>query len=247
MEIPPLGMVDDLLTVSACGHKTAMVSSYINGKTDCKKLQFGVNKCKKMHVGRTDDYKCQDTLIESWKEEVVRNVVTGDVTVKDVVDSTHTMELIENEKYLGDLISKDGRNILNIKSRAAKGTGIVNKIMTMLNNLPIGRRYFEIAMILRDSLFISSMLFNSEAWYNITNAELSLLDSVDVQMLRRVLDAPRSTPKEFLYLELGCLPLRDIIRQRRLGFYHYILNESSDSLIHKFLKSQQRNRTKKTG
>ena len=115
----------------------------------------------------------------------------------------------------------------------------------MLNNLPIGRHYFEIAMILRDSLLVSSMLFNSEAWYNITNAELNLLETVDVQLLRRILDAPRSTPKEFLYLELGCLPFRDIIRQRRLGFYHYILNESSDSLIHKFLKSQQRNRTKK--
>ena len=137
-------MVDDLLTVSACGHKTAMVSSFINGKTDCKKLQFGVNKCKKMHVGRTDDYKCQNTLIESWKEEVVKNVITGDVTVKDVVDSIHTMELIEKEKYLGDLISNDGRNILNIKSRVAKGTGIVNKIMTLLNNLPIGMRTLKL-------------------------------------------------------------------------------------------------------
>ena len=245
VDIPPLGMVDNLITVSDCGHKTAMVSSYINGKTDCKKLQFGVNKCKKIHVGKTDDYKCQDTMIDSWNEEVVKDFVTGEISVKDFVGSTHVIESTENERYLGDLISRDGKNILNIKSRVAKGIGIVNKIITMLNNLPIGRRYFEIAMILRDSLLISSMLFNSVAWYNITNTELSLLETVDTQLLRRVLDAPRTTPKEFLYLELGCIPFRDIIRQRRLGFYHYILNESSDSLLQKCLKSQQKNRTKK--
>ena len=47
VEIPPLGMVDDLLCVSECGFKTAMLNSYINYKTNSKKLQFGVTKCKK--------------------------------------------------------------------------------------------------------------------------------------------------------------------------------------------------------
>jgi hypothetical protein len=52
VDIPPLGMVDDLICVSECGHKTAMMNSYINFKTNSKKLQFGVKKCKKMHVGK---------------------------------------------------------------------------------------------------------------------------------------------------------------------------------------------------
>ena len=44
VDIPPLGMVDDLICVSECGHKTAMMNSYINFKTNSKKLQFGVKK-----------------------------------------------------------------------------------------------------------------------------------------------------------------------------------------------------------
>ena len=40
VEIPPLGMVDDLICISECGHKTAMMNTFINSK----KLQFGVNK-----------------------------------------------------------------------------------------------------------------------------------------------------------------------------------------------------------
>ena len=72
-----------------------------------------------------------------------------------------------------------------------------------------------------------------------------LLESIDNQYLRRLLNAERGTPNEILYLELGVLPLRDIIRQRRFGFYHYILNEKPGTLIHKFLISQTRNRSKK--
>ena len=40
VDIPPLGMVDDLLCVSECGYKTTQMNSYIKFKTNSKKLQF---------------------------------------------------------------------------------------------------------------------------------------------------------------------------------------------------------------
>ena len=43
-----------------------------------------------------------------------------------------TMEEKNEEKYLGDIISNDGRNIKNIKARVSKGKGINSKILTML-------------------------------------------------------------------------------------------------------------------
>ena len=58
VDIPPLSMLDDLICISECGHKTAMAHSYIKFKSSSKKLQFGSEKCKKMHVGKTkEDYK----------------------------------------------------------------------------------------------------------------------------------------------------------------------------------------------
>ena len=89
------------------------------------------------------------------------------------------------------------------------------------------------------------MLFNSEAWYNLTEAELNLLESGDLELLRGILKTPKSTPKEMLFLELGIVPFREIIRQRRLGFLSYILKENKESMIHKFFESQRRNRTSK--
>ena len=92
---------------------------------------------------------------------------------------------------------------------------------------------------------VSCALFNSEAWYNVTNAELDLLETVDLMLLRSILRAPTSTPKEMLYLELGCLPYREIIRQKRLSFLYYILHENTESMIYQFFEAQMKERTSK--
>ena len=45
----------------------------------------------------------------------------------------HIMEASETEKYLGDLISREGKNEKNIHARKAKGTGIVDQIISILD------------------------------------------------------------------------------------------------------------------
>ena len=74
---------------------------------------------------------------------------------------------------------------------------------------------------------------------------MDLLETVDNNLLRGILKAPQSTPKEMFFLELGILPLREIIRKRRLGFLYYILQQKEDSIISKVFKSQMNNPTPK--
>ena len=60
---------------------------------------------------------------------------------------------------MGDIISTDGKNMKNIKARVIKGKTIVKRIFTILEGIPLGRRYYEVAILLRDSLLVSSMLY----------------------------------------------------------------------------------------
>ena len=117
--------------------------------------------------------------------------------------------------------------------------------MSILTDICFGRHYFEVAIILRNSLLISSLLTNAEAWYNLTVADMKELESVDENLLRKILECPSSTPKEMLYLELGVLPIRYIIMMRRLNFLQYILYEDKNSLIHSFLITQLKKPTPK--
>ena len=49
-----------------------------------------------------------------------------------------------------------------------------------------GRFYYEVAVLLRSALLVSSLLFNYEPWYNVTAADLNLLENVDLMLLRRI-------------------------------------------------------------
>ena len=183
--------------------------------------------------------------MDKWKEIEIENEESGIPKIKDAVDGEQDMETKDSEKYLGDIISTDGKNLKNIKARVTKGTGIISKIITMMEGIPFGKFYYQVGIILRNSLLVSSLLCNSEAWYNVTNSELELLESVDLRFLRSLLKAPRATPKEMIYLELGCVPLRELIIKRRILFLHYILNESESSIILKFFNAQLKNRRPK--
>ena len=108
-----------------------------------------------------------------------------------------------------------------------------------MDDLCLGDYHFEAANILRNSLLLSSLLSNSETWYDVTKKEMSELESVDEILLRKILSAHSKTPLETLYLESGNIPIRFIMMSRRLNFLHYILNEDDDSLLKRFFTAQR--------
>ena len=210
----------------------------VPGNCDMKKHEKENFKCKQCENSFGIEVKLEDHK-KIHKSESIKIRLTDDFAGEEEMESK------KDERYLGDIIATDGRNIKNIEARVKKGIGIVKNILDMLEGIPFGKFYYEVAVILRNSLLVSSILFNSEAWYNLTQAELNLIETVDIDFLRGVLKAPRSTPKEMFFLELGILPLREIIRKRRLGFLHYILQQKNDSIVYKVFEIQSRNPTSK--
>ena len=65
-------------------------------------------------------------------------------------------------------------------------------------------------------MLINGILFNSESWHGVTEKQVKSLEAIDESLLRTITKAHSKTPKEFLHLESGALPLRFIIAQRRI-------------------------------
>jgi hypothetical protein len=158
--------------------------------------------------------------------------------MEDVFCGSSRVESSEKEKYLGDIISHNGSNVKNIASRKAKGIGAGNKIMDYLEETIFGPFYFEVVFILRNSMFLNSILTNSEAWYGLSLTEIEQLQQVDEMLFIKILEVRQSCPKEMLYLDTGCTPIRYIIMLRKIMFLHYILNEDEESLIFRVLQAQ---------
>ena len=106
--------------------------------------------------------------IDNWEIKRVDECKTGVTNLTDVNSGQIKVDVAEQDKYLGDILTNDGKNLKNILARKAKGLGIIDRIMKMLEDLFFGPYQLEVALMWRNSLFLNGILTNSEAWYGLT-------------------------------------------------------------------------------
>ena len=99
-------------------------------------------------------------------------------------------------------------------------------------------------MILRESLFLSSLLLNSEAWVNYTEKDVRILEQCDEFLLSRILECDGNSSNAFKYLELGVIPIRFEIMKRKLMFLQYVLKQNKKSMIYRIFKAIEENPVK---
>ena len=69
--ISPLIMQDDTMTVSACGLKSHKMNTLINTCANMMGLQFGCDKCVKIHIGKNHHTDiCGKGKVDAWIDEV---------------------------------------------------------------------------------------------------------------------------------------------------------------------------------
>lgn len=227
ISIPTLALVDDLFKITKCGVESLKANAEIGTKVEMKNLKFGINKekqeatkCQHIHIGKPSAY-CPSLKVH-------------DVAMKKVPEA----------KYLGDIITAVGTMHRNIETRGKKSIGIISQIMSILKGLSLGIYYFSISVLLRNLLFVNSVLVNSEIWFPIKESDFKALEAADKLLLRRILEAPASCPTSLLYLDLGCTPIIHIIKCRRIMFLHYLLTRNPEDLIYKFFQTMIRKPTK---
>ena len=129
--VPPLAMVDDVLTISKCGVESVEMNAYMNQKTNIKRLQFGPEKCHQLHIG-PKQITCPDLFINTWKLKKREEYETGIRNLVDVENEDHKIEKTEEEKYSGDIITIYGKNVKNIVAKIAKAQAIIKQIKCIL-------------------------------------------------------------------------------------------------------------------
>ena len=224
VEIPSLGMVDNIMSIQKCSSNIVANNAIINSFIKSKKLRLSKTKCKRIHINKRNDKnnkKCSELKVHDDK----------------MADS-------EKEKYLGDILDRTGKNRATIEDRQRKGYGLVSEILAILDEIPLGKFKMEIGLHLRQAMLLNAMLSNSEVWNALTEDEISMLERVDEHLLRLLVSGHSKTSKEFLYLESGAIPIRFIISSRRILFLHTILQRSNEELTKKVYEAQKSNPTK---
>ena len=214
--IPTLAMIDDIAKISVCGTPAVIDNAYINAKIEHTKQLFNGGKCHAIHAGKQKHLCC--TLSAHNTE----------------------MEVVMKEKYVGDMVTGDGKHSKNLDARRSKGMGVISEILSILDGMCLGAHYFVSALMMRQSMLVMVLLTNSETWLRLTQKDLGKLEGIDRLFIRRIFQVPNSTPIPFLYLETGCIPIRYIMKMKRIIYLHHILTRNEEALIKRAFWAQQR-------
>ena len=84
---------------------------------------------------------------------------------------------------------------------------------------------------MREGLLLGGVLTNSESWINVTTKNVEELEKPDTILQRKVLSSTGNPSKVFMMLELGLIPIRVVLMQKRLQLLHYFLNQGPNSML----------------
>ena len=216
LSIPPLSMVDDVLGVASCGTDSVKLNSIIQAKMNTKNLEMGQNKCFKLHVGNKSKTFCPKLSVDD--EE---------------------MKTSNSEVYLGNIITDDCKINENIEARYKKGVGAVSSIFSYLREIPFGHDHFRIALLLRSSIMINSVLSSCEVLYGIKKYHIDILEKCDKLFFSQLFGVPKSCPYEAFFMETDSLPIRHVLIGRRLMYYWSILHKPNTELARQFYETQK--------
>ena len=146
------------------------------------------------------------------------------------------MEEVKALKYLGFVISDNASNVANILDKKNKSTTTIRNIMNIIQGL--GIYTIQNGFIYLNSLLRASLLYAAETYFNLTEKNLRLIESIEEDCMRKILGTGKSCSMSLLYLETGHLPARFQIDIMMLNFLQYILHQGHDSLMFKFFKAQ---------
>ena len=166
--------------------------------------------------------------ISKKHEECVIQIKAHNDTIKEATSAV----------YLGDIINEEGSLDDTVKARGDKSIGKISQVMSILSGVSLGMFHMDIALTLRESMFINGVLTNSETWYNMKEEHFKILEMKDNELMRKVFNAHSKTACELFWLESGKISIRYMVSKRRLMYLWTILKQKDDQLIGKTYNAQ---------
>ena len=117
-----------------------------------------------------------------------------------------------------------------------KTIGTRKVIKTLIKGL--GRYTVESGIVYFKSLLRGSILFAAEVMINLSVKDVKMIEKAEEATLRDIMKTQCSAPKHLLYLELGIVPARFVIKHRKIIYLKHILEQNEHSLLKKVFDTQ---------
>ena len=214
--VASLAFVDDIADL--CGDFGEVVISHENAIAfaKMKKLQLAADKCYVMVIKQ-----------KGKKNPVPVLYINGEKVAE-----------VSSIKYLGDLFNALGNNDDLIADRVKRGIAALVSINGLMRETSMGQHTLSVYLLLHNAIFLPSILFNSQAWSNLTEKNIKELTRLQLRFLKKMMSVKLATSNAFVFLELGVLPIEHEIHKRQLLFVHHIMNLPNNDPVKKVWRYQ---------
>ena len=175
---------------------------------------------------RIDEFAKKHKL--AWGQEKCQVMRTGKHKENNTEWKIGEMRIMETKKYkyLGDIITSDGRYKENIADRKTKLQATTTSIHTIASSEILNRIETSVLLELHEKISIASLLNNAESW-NMNKGEETEIEKIEIQALKDLFDLPLHTPNVAVVFSFGTLFTNQRIDQKRLTYLHKILNRQN--------------------
>ena len=201
--------VDDVVSFAEGEAAQNEILQAINEFAIKYKIKWGESKCRVMRVGKHTQKS------QTWQ--------VGDMNIQETV----------KYKYLGDIITPDGKNkenILDRKNKIQSATMIINSIAA--SEVLCG---IETAVLLdlHEKKNVTGLLTNAESW-KLNKGEEEEIERVELQALKSMFALPLHLPTPAIIFSLGTLLTKQRIDKKMLIYLHKILNKMNGIWLKEF-------------
>jgi hypothetical protein len=201
IRIGALLWVDDVISCVEGSKKQVKVLQRMDQFGKKNKLKWGQEKCKVMQAGKKEKER------DKWH--------LGDLEI----------EKCKSYKYLGDLITNDGKNKENIILRGNRIQTTVRCINTTASSDVMKRVECKVILKLFETMILPSLLNNSESWL-LTETDEKEIEKIEIQALKRLFNLPSSTPTIAIIYSFGTIVTSCRIYQKQFIYLQKILKRN---------------------
>ena len=202
--------VDDALTLAIGYPQQELTLKATHDFAIERQLEWGESKCKVMEAG------CHIEKRDTWEL------------------GKGTIEKCKNYKYLGEIISRDGKESDNMEERVKKVKCTVTAIMTCSKSEIMKKIETKVLMKLHETVTLPTFLSNSETWV-LSNKERKDADKTEISAWKHMLGLPATTPNPAVIFATGSLYASLRIDIRQLIYLHKLLTKEQGHWAHEML------------
>ena len=201
--IPALLFVDDVASVTEGERDEEGMLDEVAEFAVKHKMEWGIDKCKVLEVGRHRNPR------KEWKlgEKII--------------------ESAEDYKYLGDIIQRNGTNGKNLEARKQKVMKAMRAVKSCARNEIMRKIENQIILRLHDAVIVPTILTNSESW-TLTKSDELFCDKIETFALKKMLWLPLTFPMAALICMTGTLYTSVRMDLKRFLFLHKILRREDE-------------------